>query len=58
MMGIVQMGRCAGVLIQHRDGNKGSSGGFDRDGCKAKDYRPSSAIATGSFGAVSPPLSG
>ena len=55
MTGKVQTGRCD---IQHRNDNDGSSGGFDHTTHKARDYRPSSAIATGSFGAVSPPLSG
>lgn len=64
MTGKVQTGRCADNLIRHRSDiqlhsdNDRSSGGFDLTKCKAENYRPSSVIATGSFGAVSPPLSG
>jgi hypothetical protein len=58
MTQLVQTGRCEDLLIQHRDSKPRSSGGIDQALCKAEGYRPSSVIATGSFGAVSPPLSG
>jgi hypothetical protein len=58
MTELVQTGRCEDLVIQHRDNKARSSGGFDHGLCKVQGYRPSSVIATGSFGAVSPPLSG
>jgi len=58
MTATVQTGRCASIPVEHRDCSSGSGGGYDHVARKAKDYRPSSVIATGSFGAVSPPLSG
>lgn len=58
MTGMVHTGRLADALVRDRDRNFGSSGGFDHNEHSRGDYRPTSAVATGSFGAVSPPLSG
>lgn len=58
MTEFVKTGRCAHVLAAHRNSDQGSGGGIDLRTFKAKGYRPSLAISTGSLGAVSPPLSG